>query len=106
MDDQQPLAHQVYLTADQIYTCGCCHAHLSRNEDIISKGFQGRHGPAYLFKTVHNIALGPKEDRVLRTGLHSVADIACTVCQSVVGWIYVRMDIKESSSVINPLPFC
>ena len=88
-DDQQPLSHQVYLSADQVYTCSECHAHLARSEDIISKGFHGRHGRAYLFKTVHNIVLGPNEDRHLMTGLHSVADIACTVCQSVVGWIYV-----------------
>ncbi|KAG0371390.1 yippee zinc-binding/DNA-binding /Mis18, centromere assembly-domain-containing protein [Gamsiella multidivaricata] len=84
---QQP--HQVYLNGDQIFTCSSCHAHLARNEDIISKGFQGRHGRAYLFKSVQNITLGPKEDRTLMTGLHSVADVSCTICQSVVGWIYI-----------------
>ncbi|KAG0014650.1 hypothetical protein BGZ80_010324 [Entomortierella chlamydospora] len=121
------LPHQVYLKGDQIYTCNSCHAHLARNEDIISKvrltathsrstharhnkirpiiiltyslyklqlllfykGFQGRHGRAYLFKNVQNITLGPKEDRILMTGLHSVADISCTICQSVIGWIYI-----------------
>ncbi|KAF9083679.1 hypothetical protein BGX29_007958 [Mortierella sp. GBA35] len=87
-DDQIP-PHQVYLTGDQVYTCSGCHAHLAKNDDIISKGFQGRHGRAYLLKTVHNISLGPKEDRVLMTGLHSVADISCIVCQSVIGWIYI-----------------
>ncbi|KAF9937936.1 hypothetical protein BGZ67_000708 [Mortierella alpina] len=73
------LPHQVYLKGDQIYTCSGCHAHLARNDDIISKGFQGRHGRAYLFKSVQNITLGPKEDRTLMTGLHSVADITCII---------------------------
>ncbi|KAF9333839.1 yippee zinc-binding/DNA-binding /Mis18, centromere assembly-domain-containing protein [Linnemannia elongata] len=89
-DDETPSPpHQVYLNGDQVYTCSGCHTHLAKNDDIISKGFQGRHGRAYLLKAVHNISLGPKEDRVLMTGLHSVADINCIICQSVVGWIYI-----------------
>ncbi|KAK3827517.1 MAG: Yippee/Mis18 [Benniella sp.] len=80
--------HQDYLNGDQIYSCSDCHAHLGRNVDIISKGFRGRHGPAYLFNKVFNITLGKTEERNLMTGLHTVADITCTICQSVVGWIY------------------
>ncbi|KAG0231168.1 hypothetical protein BGW42_000400 [Actinomortierella wolfii] len=38
---------------------------------------------------LHNISLGPKEDRVLMTGLHSVADISCNICKSTVGWVYI-----------------
>ena len=37
-----------------------------------------------------NITLGPKEERLLITGLHSVADIHCTSCNTVIGWKYVR----------------
>lgn len=36
-----------------------------------------------------NVALGPKEERVLITGLHTVCDIACTCCGTVLGWKYV-----------------
>ena len=36
-----------------------------------------------------NITLGPKEDRVLITGLHTVADVYCNSCQTVLGWKYV-----------------
>lgn len=36
-----------------------------------------------------NVALGPKEDRLLITGLHTVADIYCTTCNTVLGWKYV-----------------
>ena len=37
-----------------------------------------------------NITLGPKEERLLMTGLHTVADIYCTCCNTVLGWKYVR----------------
>lgn len=36
-----------------------------------------------------NITLGPKEDRILITGLHTVADVYCSCCQSILGWKYV-----------------
>ncbi|CAG8458180.1 11213_t:CDS:2 [Ambispora gerdemannii] len=81
--------HQNFLSSDRIYTCTTCHTHLARHEDLISKAFQGRHGRAYLFSRVTNVSLGPKEDRVLITGVHSVKDIRCDVCSNVVGWKYV-----------------
>ena len=39
-----------------------------------------------------NITLGPKEERLLMTGLHTVADIYCTCCNTTLGWKYVRFD--------------
>lgn len=36
-----------------------------------------------------NVTLGPKEDRLLMTGLHTVADIFCSNCGTVLGWKYV-----------------
>ncbi len=36
-----------------------------------------------------NVALGPREERLLITGLHVVADIYCADCQTVLGWKYV-----------------
>lgn len=38
-----------------------------------------------------NVNLGPKEQRILITGLHTVADIHCTTCNAVVGWKYVSV---------------
>jgi hypothetical protein len=35
-----------------------------------------------------NVTLGPREDRVLMTGLHTVCDIHCSTCESVLGWKY------------------
>ncbi|KAF8072466.1 ypel3 [Scenedesmus sp. PABB004] len=52
------------------------------------QAFQGRRGRAYLFNSVVNVSLGPKEDRMLITGLHTVADIFCTVCNTNLGWKY------------------
>lgn len=53
------------------------------------QAFQGRHGRAYLFSNVVNITLGPKEDRLLITGLHTVCDIMCSSCGTNLGWKYV-----------------
>lgn len=35
-----------------------------------------------------NVSLGPKEDRILTTGLHTVCDIFCTTCEQNIGWFY------------------
>jgi hypothetical protein len=39
---------------------------------------------------VINILIGPKEDRQLMTGLHTVADVYCSKCHEVLGWKYER----------------
>jgi len=77
-----------WLNGSVVYICAGCHCHLANQEDIISKQFQGRHGKAFLFANVVNISLGPKEDRVLITGLHTVCDIFCNCCSAVLGWKY------------------
>ena len=33
---------------------------------------------------------GPVEDRRLLTGLHSVCDISCKRCQTLIGWTYQK----------------
>jgi hypothetical protein len=79
---------KTYLSGPNVYKCSKCNSHLAQQEEIISKSFQGRHGRAYLFNKVVNVTAGPKEDRILITGLHTVADIYCNDCQSVLGWKY------------------
>lgn len=37
-----------------------------------------------------NIILGPKEDRQLITGLHTVADVYCSDCGEELGWKYIK----------------
>jgi hypothetical protein len=40
--------------------------------------------------------IGEKEERMLMTGRHTVADVRCVVCQTTVGWYYVSSERKES----------
>jgi hypothetical protein len=53
-----------------------------------------------------NVSLGPKEDRVLTTGLHTVCDIFCTTCEENIGWFYEHafeesQKYKESKFIIE-----
>ncbi|KUF80852.1 yippee 3 protein [Phytophthora nicotianae] len=79
-----------YVDSSRVFRCAKCNAHLARNEDIISKNFQGTSGKAYLFDTAVNVCTGPPEERMLMTGLHVVLDLYCNTCWSPVGWKYVR----------------
>ncbi|KAB1205119.1 hypothetical protein CJ030_MR7G016763 [Morella rubra] len=78
------------LIGPRVYSCCNCRNHVSLHDDIISKAFQGRHGRAFLFSHAMNIEAGPKEDRHLLTGLHTVADVYCADCHEVLGWKYER----------------
>ncbi|KAL5738653.1 hypothetical protein ACOSP7_031414 [Xanthoceras sorbifolium] len=51
---------------------------------------RGRNGRAFLFYHAMNVVVGPKEDRHLLTGLHTVANIYCADCREVLGWKYER----------------
>ncbi|KAL7410040.1 yippee zinc-binding/DNA-binding /Mis18, centromere assembly-domain-containing protein [Mrakia frigida] len=79
-----------YLTGDKVWACKRCKTHLTSVESLMSKKFNGQHGQAYLFHTVVNINEGPVEDRPMTTGLHTVRDISCKKCSSVLGWKYER----------------
>ncbi|KAG4400868.1 hypothetical protein AAZX31_07G139400 [Glycine max] len=70
------------------YSCKHCQTHFALEDDIISKSFQCRHGKAFLFDKVVNVTVGEKEERMMITGLHTVVDIFCVVCGSIVGWRY------------------
>ncbi|XP_052136655.1 protein yippee-like At4g27745 [Oryza glaberrima] len=78
------------LVGPRVYSCCHCRNHVCLHDDIISKAFQGRNGHAFLFSHAMNISMGPKEDRQLMTGLHTVADIYCRDCREVLGWKYER----------------
>nr|KJB78783.1 hypothetical protein B456_013G018700 [Gossypium raimondii] len=73
----------------KVYSCKHCKTHLALSDDIVSKSFHCRHGKAYLFSKVVNVTTGEKEDRLMMTGLHTVADVFCVGCGSIVGWKYV-----------------
>ncbi|CAA0834409.1 Yippee family putative zinc-binding protein [Striga hermonthica] len=89
-----------------IYSCKHCGTHLARSDDIVSKSFHCRHGKAYLFSNVVNVTLGEKEERLMMTGSHIVADIFCVRCGSIVGWKYEvahedSQKYKEGKSVLE-----
>ncbi|EFJ30297.1 hypothetical protein SELMODRAFT_90605 [Selaginella moellendorffii] len=97
---------QEYLSGNRIYCCSNCHAHAADHEEVVSKQFHGRYGRAYLFNKVVNVFLGPKEERNLITGLHTVNDIYCICCQQVLGWKYdtayeEREKYKEGKFIIE-----
>ncbi|KAH0462407.1 hypothetical protein IEQ34_009982 [Dendrobium chrysotoxum] len=72
----------------KVYSCKHCQTHLALCEEIVSKSFHCRHGKAYLFNKVVNVTMGLKEDRMMMTGMHTVSDIFCVGCGSIVGWKY------------------
>ncbi|KNA17300.1 hypothetical protein SOVF_081200 [Spinacia oleracea] len=92
----------------RIYSCKYCRTHLAVTEDIVSKSFHSKNGKAYLFRKVVNVTLGEKDNRVMMTGMHTVADIFCVGCGSIVGWKYETaheksQKYKEGKSVLERL---
>ncbi|THG20868.1 hypothetical protein TEA_024088 [Camellia sinensis var. sinensis] len=90
----------------KIYSCKHCRTHLALCEDIVSKHFHCRHGKAYLFNKVVNVTVGEGEERMMMTGLHTVADIFCVGCGSILGWKYETaheksQKYKEGKSVLE-----
>lgn len=70
------------------YSCKFCGSHLALFKELMSKSFHCGNGKAYLFNTVVNVYAGPLEERLMTTGLHTVADIYCNCCGQNVGWKY------------------
>ena len=111
----------VKLTQTQPDTIRCsgCATDFAFGSQIVSKGFTGRYGRAWLVSPpdrnhlpadyhqhhstispsfrgdLINIRVGRPETRLLVTGSHLVADITCAACGAKVGWKYV--DAKEES---------
>ncbi|KAM7192979.1 protein yippee-like [Rhypophila sp. PSN 637] len=105
--------------------CNTCSTDFAFCSQIVSKGFTGRHGRAYLVSApsskatpscpasplnkknnpknskagtdadLVNVHVGRPENRQLVTGQHVVADISCIVCGSKLGWKYV--DAREQA---------
>ena len=94
--------------------CARCLSDLCLTSQIISKGFTGRHGRAYLVapppppppNSISSTTNGerPKRGdlpnththkpvpRQLVTGAHTVSDISCALCGNGLGWKYVAAD--------------
>ncbi|MCJ1255683.1 hypothetical protein MMC24_003500 [Lignoscripta atroalba] len=90
--------------------CARCATDLCLTSQIISKGFTGRHGRAYLVSaspvgsgisatsTARNSPALPNTHthkavpRQLVTGAHTVSDVSCAFCGVVIGWKYVAAE--------------
>ncbi|PWN22870.1 yippee-like protein [Microstroma glucosiphilum] len=84
------MTHAEFLTSHRIFGCLKCQTHLTTAEDLISRQFNGQHGKAFLFSRVVNVNFGEAEDRHMTTGMHTVRDIRCDKCRTVLGWKYDR----------------
>ncbi|TVY12935.1 Protein yippee-like, partial [Lachnellula arida] len=99
--------------------CLNCSTDLAFTSQIVSKGFTGRHGRAYLVAppppppappvpssknaklppppaappSLINTNMGRAVNRDLLTGAHVVADVSCRICNTILGWKYV--DARE-----------
>ncbi|KAG2434356.1 hypothetical protein HYH02_012372 [Chlamydomonas schloesseri] len=65
-----------------------CHCNLASASELVSRQFHSKHGRAYLFNTAVNLSTGPREERMMTTGLHVVCDVYCSKCMWPVGWKY------------------
>ncbi|KAF5478689.1 hypothetical protein F2P56_005229 [Juglans regia] len=70
------------------YRCKFCKTHLALADDLVSRAFHCRRGKAYLFNNAVNLVVGALEERLMLSGLHTVADIFCCCCGQIVGWKY------------------
>ncbi|XP_071907383.1 protein yippee-like At5g53940 isoform X3 [Coffea arabica] len=77
------------------YKCKFCKTHLALADNLVSRTFQSRRGKAYLFSNAVNISVGPREDRMMLSGMHTVADIYCCCCGQIVGWKYEAAHVKS-----------
>lgn len=106
-----PDSAEKYLDGHVSYLrCAECASHLCLTSQIISKGFTGRHGRAYLVSaepvasavsisasssptaSLPNTILQHPVPRQLVTGAHTVSDVSCAFCGTVLGWKYVAAE--------------
>ena len=81
---------KTYLNSNSIYKCKKCFSHLSDEAYLVSKAFTSGVSPAYLFSQCVNVTIGPSQDAILTTGLHTIANIYCIDCEEYVGWTYIK----------------
>lgn len=93
---------RLHTALPSILRCITCASEIAFAAQIVSKGFTGRHGRAYLVggvagRELVNTKTGRSVTRELLTGTHVVADVSCVICGTVLGWKYV--DAKETSQM-------
>ncbi|KAG5235442.1 protein yippee [Salix suchowensis] len=66
------------------YICKFCGTHFALPNQLVSKSFHCRRGKAYLFNN----------ERMMLSGMHTVADIFCCCCGGIIGWKYHTRQVK------------
>ncbi|KAG5926251.1 hypothetical protein E4U42_003491 [Claviceps africana] len=110
-ENKKLLVRRLSRAAPDTLRCRSCSTDVALASQILSKGFTGRYGRAFLIapapapapaapggpaaQSLLNIRTGRSEDRQLVTGWHVVADICCATCSWKLGWKYV--DAREPS---------
>lgn len=63
----------------------------------------GRHGRAYLLSHLETprIILKKPISRPLVTGMHTVSDISCALCTTILGWKYVNAEEEDQKYKIG-----
>jgi hypothetical protein len=108
--------------------CARCLSDIAPCSHIVSKGFTGRHGRAYLVApSQSSISPNPinlstakaKNDalpnlpntythkpvpRQLVTGAHTVSDLSCAQCGSVLGWKYISAEDETQKYKVRRQP--
>ncbi|KAF8480929.1 Yippee/Mis18 [Russula ochroleuca] len=84
------MSYRRYLAGARVYGCLSCRTHLTTIHSMISRAFNGQHGRAYLFEDVVNVIEGEPNDRQMTTGNHTVRDIYCCKCKTILGWKYEK----------------
>lgn len=74
-----------YLDTSHIYSCSCG-THLSNAKELVSKDFWASTGKAFLFNKLVNVSTGSSEDKMFKSGLHTISGIFCKVCEAKLGW--------------------
>ena len=114
VDSDSPTPTETFLGGHSSHLqCSRCLADLAHSHQIISKGFTGRHGRAYLVAPPDSLTIPAQTppssrygaqpnlpntythkpvSRHLVTGSHTVCDISCAQCGSVLGWKYVAAE--------------
>ena len=99
------------FTEDTVSECDefdASHSEVGRRTSTVFLDMVSFSGRAYLFDQCVNITFGKIEDRILITGLHSVCDIFCKRCKTMVGWTYARayeasQKYKEKKFIIEKI---
>ncbi|KAK9899190.1 yippee-domain-containing protein [Cystobasidium minutum MCA 4210] len=72
------------------YVCATCGCDLALQDELVSRAFSGRAGPAFLLRSAVNVKLAKSEQKMLLSGMHTISNITCKGCDTPLGWVYLK----------------